>query len=135
VPKHLIEEIESGRPYVPSEASTVRLAEALRASVGLMLREREQLFERWHRCGDSSLRRRRCAVWYSPDVLEGIRSQKFAKPRLNRYGRPGIGLGLGCHNGSASACNTKYTKLPALGFHAILSDDAREVRFERLLAR
>jgi hypothetical protein len=33
------------------------------------------------------------------------------------------------------ACKSKNTKLPALGFHAVVGDRAREVRFERLLAR
>jgi transcriptional regulator with XRE-family HTH domain len=47
VPKHLIKEIESGRrPYVPSEANTVLLGEALRVPVGLLLAERERLVDR-----------------------------------------------------------------------------------------
>jgi len=47
VPGRLIREIESGSPsYVPSEANTVLLGEALRMPVGILLRERERLFER-----------------------------------------------------------------------------------------
>jgi len=34
---------------VPSEANTVLLAEALRLPAGLLLEERERLFEQWHR--------------------------------------------------------------------------------------
>ena len=34
--------------YVPSEANTVLLAEALRLAVGPLLEERERLFEQWH---------------------------------------------------------------------------------------
>ena len=50
VPGRLIREMEGGSPtYVPSEANTVRLAEALRVPVGPLLGEREQQFERWHR--------------------------------------------------------------------------------------
>jgi transcriptional regulator with XRE-family HTH domain len=47
VPGRLIREIESQSPsYVPSEANTVLLAEALRVPVGPFLGERERLFER-----------------------------------------------------------------------------------------
>jgi transcriptional regulator with XRE-family HTH domain len=50
VPGRLIREMEGGSPtYVPSEANTVLLAEALRVPVGSLLREREQLFEQWPR--------------------------------------------------------------------------------------
>jgi transcriptional regulator with XRE-family HTH domain len=50
VPGQLIREIERQSPsYVPSEANTVLLAEALRVPAGLLLEERERLFERWHR--------------------------------------------------------------------------------------
>jgi transcriptional regulator with XRE-family HTH domain len=50
VPGRLIREIESGSPsYVPSEANTVLLAEALRVPAGLLLEERERLFEQWYR--------------------------------------------------------------------------------------
>ena len=46
VPGKLIREMEGGSPtYVPSEANTVVLAEALRVPVGPLLEEREQLFE------------------------------------------------------------------------------------------
>ena len=49
VPGRLIREMEGGSPsYVPSEANTVLLAEALRVPVGPLLEEREQLFERGH---------------------------------------------------------------------------------------
>ncbi len=49
-PEPIIFEIEGGSPsYVPSEANTVLLAEALRVPVGLLLGERERLFERWQR--------------------------------------------------------------------------------------
>jgi ribosome-binding protein aMBF1 (putative translation factor) len=42
----LIREMEGGSgTYVPSEANTVLLAEALRVAVGPLLEEREQLFE------------------------------------------------------------------------------------------
>jgi hypothetical protein len=41
--------MESGSDtYVPSEANTVLLAEALRLPAGLLLDERERLFEQWH---------------------------------------------------------------------------------------
>jgi transcriptional regulator with XRE-family HTH domain len=50
VPGRLIREMEGGSPtYVPSEANTVLLAEALRVPVGPLLEEREQLFEQWPR--------------------------------------------------------------------------------------
>jgi transcriptional regulator with XRE-family HTH domain len=50
VPVRLIREIESQSPsYVPSEANTILLEEALRMPVGLLLGQREQLFEQWHR--------------------------------------------------------------------------------------
>ena len=50
VPGRLIREMEGGSStYVPSEANTVLLAEALRVSAGLLLEERERLFEQWHR--------------------------------------------------------------------------------------
>ena len=44
----LIREME-GRSvtYVPSEANTVLLAEALRLAVGPLLKERDQAIERW----------------------------------------------------------------------------------------
>jgi ribosome-binding protein aMBF1 (putative translation factor) len=46
VPWRLIREMEGGSgTYVPSEANTVLLAEALRVAVGPLLEEREQLFE------------------------------------------------------------------------------------------
>jgi transcriptional regulator with XRE-family HTH domain len=46
VPGRLIREMEGGSAaYVPSEANTVLLAEALRVPAGPMLEEREQLFE------------------------------------------------------------------------------------------
>jgi transcriptional regulator with XRE-family HTH domain len=49
VPGRLIREMEGGSPtYVPSEANTVLLAEALRVSAGLLLEERERLFEQWY---------------------------------------------------------------------------------------
>ena len=49
VPGRLIREMEGGSPtYVPSEANTVLLAEALRVAVGPLLEERERLFEQWH---------------------------------------------------------------------------------------
>ena len=49
VPGRLIRKIEGGSPtYVPSEANTVLLAEALRLPAGLLLEERERLFEQWH---------------------------------------------------------------------------------------
>jgi transcriptional regulator with XRE-family HTH domain len=50
VPGRLIRQMEGGSPtYVPSEANTVLLAEALRVPVGLLLEERERLFEQWDR--------------------------------------------------------------------------------------
>jgi len=50
VPGRLIREMEGGSPtYVPSEANTVLLAEALRVLAGPLLEERERLFEQWHR--------------------------------------------------------------------------------------
>jgi transcriptional regulator with XRE-family HTH domain len=48
VPGRLIREIEGGSPtYVPSEANTVLLAEALRVTAGALLEQRERLFEQW----------------------------------------------------------------------------------------
>jgi transcriptional regulator with XRE-family HTH domain len=50
VPGRLIRETEGGSStYVPSQANTVLLAEALRMPAGPFLEEREQLFEQWHR--------------------------------------------------------------------------------------
>jgi transcriptional regulator with XRE-family HTH domain len=50
VPGRLIRETEGGSStYVPSQANTVILAEALRMPAGPFLEEREQLFEQWHR--------------------------------------------------------------------------------------
>jgi hypothetical protein len=51
VPGRLIREIEegTGRTYVPSEANTVLLAEALRVAGEPLLEERERLFEQWPR--------------------------------------------------------------------------------------
>ena len=50
VPGRLLREMEGGSPtYVPSEANTVMLAEALRVPVGPLLEEGEQLLEQWHR--------------------------------------------------------------------------------------
>ena len=50
VPERVIHEIESESPtYVPSEANTALLAEALRVPEGPLLEERERLFERWQR--------------------------------------------------------------------------------------
>ena len=50
VPGRLIREMEGGSSaYVPSEANTVLLAEALRVPAGLWLEERERLFEQWYR--------------------------------------------------------------------------------------
>ena len=47
VPERLILEIESQSPsYVPSEANTILLGEALRIPVGLLLGQREGSFER-----------------------------------------------------------------------------------------
>jgi transcriptional regulator with XRE-family HTH domain len=46
VPGRLIREMEKGSPtYVPSEANTVLLAEALRLPAGPLLEERERLFD------------------------------------------------------------------------------------------
>ncbi|HZB08431.1 MAG TPA: helix-turn-helix transcriptional regulator [Rubrobacter sp.] len=48
VPGRLIREMEGGSiTYVPSEANTVLLAEALRVAVGPLLEERYQAIERW----------------------------------------------------------------------------------------
>jgi transcriptional regulator with XRE-family HTH domain len=50
VPGQLICQIESQSPYyLPSEGYTVLLGEALRIPVGLLLGQRERLFESWHR--------------------------------------------------------------------------------------
>jgi len=50
VPGRLIREMEGGSgSYVPSETNTVLLAEALRVPAGLLLEERERLFEQWNR--------------------------------------------------------------------------------------
>jgi transcriptional regulator with XRE-family HTH domain len=47
VPEQVIEGLESGGPYVPSEANTALLAEALGLPAGPMLVERERLSERY----------------------------------------------------------------------------------------
>ena len=48
VPGRLIRQMEGGSPtYVPSEANTVLLAEALKVPAGPLLDERERLFEQW----------------------------------------------------------------------------------------
>jgi ribosome-binding protein aMBF1 (putative translation factor) len=48
VPGRVIREMEGGSvTYVPSEANTVLLAEALRVAVGPLLEERDQAIERW----------------------------------------------------------------------------------------
>jgi transcriptional regulator with XRE-family HTH domain len=50
VPGRLIREMEGGSGiYVPSETNTVLLAKALRVPAGLLLEERERLFEQWNR--------------------------------------------------------------------------------------
>jgi hypothetical protein len=50
VPRRLIREMEGGcSTYVPSGANTVLLAEALRMPAGLLLGDRERLFEQWDR--------------------------------------------------------------------------------------
>ena len=55
VPGRLIREMEGGSDtYVPSEANTVLLAEALRIPAGLLLEQREWLFERWRPGGRST---------------------------------------------------------------------------------
>ena len=55
VPGRLIRQIESGgSSYVPSEANTVHLGEALRIPVGILLGQREQLLERWRPQGPSA---------------------------------------------------------------------------------
>jgi hypothetical protein len=36
-----------------------------------------------------------------------------------------------CENGLASACNSRFTKLPELTFHVVLGSGAQEMRFER----
>jgi transcriptional regulator with XRE-family HTH domain len=55
VPGWLIREVEGGSDaYVPSEANTVLLAEALRVPVGLLLGQRERLFERWRPRGSNA---------------------------------------------------------------------------------
>jgi transcriptional regulator with XRE-family HTH domain len=52
VPGRLIREMEGGSDaYVPSEANTVLLAEALRLPAVLLLEQRERLFEHWHHRG------------------------------------------------------------------------------------
>jgi predicted transcriptional regulator len=48
VPGRLIREVEGGSvTYVLSEVNTVLLAEAPRVPAGLLLEERERLFEQW----------------------------------------------------------------------------------------
>jgi transcriptional regulator with XRE-family HTH domain len=48
VPGRLIREIEGvNASYVPSEANTVLLAEALRMPAGPLLEQRDQAIERW----------------------------------------------------------------------------------------
>ena len=50
MPGRLIREMEGGSvTYVPSEANTVLLAEALRVPAGPLFEERERLFEQWQR--------------------------------------------------------------------------------------
>jgi transcriptional regulator with XRE-family HTH domain len=49
VPGRIIREMEGGSvTYVPSEANTVLLAEALRVPAGPLLEERDRLCEQWH---------------------------------------------------------------------------------------
>jgi transcriptional regulator with XRE-family HTH domain len=51
----LIRQIESKSPsYVPSEANTVLLGEALRIPVGLLLGQRERFVERWRPRGSNA---------------------------------------------------------------------------------
>ena len=53
VPSRLIREMEGGSPtYVPSEANTVLLAEALRVPAGPLLEQRERQFEQRRRRDD-----------------------------------------------------------------------------------
>ena len=48
VPGRLIREMEGvSASYVPSDANTVLLAEALRMPAGPLLEERERLFDQW----------------------------------------------------------------------------------------
>ena len=56
VSRGVIEQIESGSPtYVPSEANTALLAEALRMPAGALLTERDRLVERLgHRDGEGA---------------------------------------------------------------------------------
>jgi len=56
VPARLIREIENHSPssYVPSEANTILLGAALRIPVGILLGQRERLFERWRPGGRST---------------------------------------------------------------------------------
>jgi transcriptional regulator with XRE-family HTH domain len=56
VPARLIREIESQSPssYVPSEANTVLLGEALRIPVGILLGQRDRVVERWRPPGRST---------------------------------------------------------------------------------
>jgi hypothetical protein len=55
-------------------------------------------------------------------------------PTTTRSGGSGV-CGVGDGGGTAAACDSKNTKLPELGFHAVVGDDTRGLRFERLLAR
>jgi hypothetical protein len=43
--------------------------------------------------------------------------------------------GVAHRGGTTVACWSQNTKLPELGFHAVVGDSTHEVRFERLLAR
>jgi hypothetical protein len=53
----------------------------------------------------------------------------------SRRGGSGV-CGVGDGGGTTVACNSKNTKLPELGFHAVAGDGStRGLRFERLLAR
>ena len=55
VPGRLIRQIESQSPsYVPSEANTILLGEALRIPIGLLLGQRDLLVERWRPPGSST---------------------------------------------------------------------------------
>ena len=47
---------------------------------------------------------------------------------VDRHGVMGRG-------GTAIACWSRFTELHELSFHAVVGDGARELRFERLLAR
>jgi acyl-CoA reductase-like NAD-dependent aldehyde dehydrogenase len=65
------------------------------------------------------------------DVLQE-NAEELARLKSKDVGKPITSARAGC---ARLACHSQNTKLPELGFHAVLGDVTRELRFERLLTR